>query len=59
MQKHGKLQRQEIISLIATLEEVPDPGVDRSKDHDLVDLLVIGAHLDTAPRIEVIVFLLR
>lgn len=42
MQKHGKPQRQEIISLIATLEEVPDPRVDRSKDHDLVDLLVIA-----------------
>jgi len=42
MEKHGKPQRQEIISLIATLEEVPDPRVDRSKDHDLVDLLVIA-----------------
>lgn len=42
MQKHRKPQRAEIISLITTLEEVPDPRVDRSKDHDLVDLLVIA-----------------
>jgi predicted transposase YbfD/YdcC len=42
MPKHGKPQRAEIISLIATLGEVPDPRVDRSKDHDLVDLLVIA-----------------
>jgi predicted transposase YbfD/YdcC len=42
MPKHRKPQRPEIISLITTLEEVPDPRVDRSKDHDLVDLLVIG-----------------
>jgi predicted transposase YbfD/YdcC len=42
MPKHRKPQRPEIISLITTLEEVPDPRVDRSKDHDLVDLLVIA-----------------
>ena len=42
MQKHHKPPRQEIISLITTLEEVPDPRVDRSKDHELVDLLVIA-----------------
>lgn len=42
MQKHEKPRKQEIISLITTLEEVPDPRVDRSKDHDLVDLLVIA-----------------
>ena len=42
MKKHGQAQRREIISLITTLEEVPDPRVDRSKDHDLVDLLVIA-----------------
>jgi hypothetical protein len=42
MQKRGKPPRAEIISLITTLEEVPDPRVDRSKDHDLMDLLVIA-----------------
>jgi len=42
MQKRDKPRRQEIISLITTLAEVPDPRVDRSKDHDLVDLLVIA-----------------
>jgi predicted transposase YbfD/YdcC len=42
MQKHGKPRKEEIISLITTLEEVPDPRVDRGKDHDLVDLLVIA-----------------
>jgi len=42
MQKHRSYRKAEIISLIATLEEVPDPRVDRSKDHDLVDLLVIA-----------------
>jgi predicted transposase YbfD/YdcC len=42
MQKHRSHQKPEIISLITTLEEVPDPRVDRSKDHELVDLLVIA-----------------
>jgi len=42
MQTHRAHQKEKIISLIATLEEVPDPRVDRSKDHDLVDLLVIA-----------------
>jgi predicted transposase YbfD/YdcC len=42
MPKHRLDQKSEIISLITTLEEVPDPRVDRSKDHDLVDLLVIA-----------------
>ena len=42
MQTHRTHQKDKIISLIATLEEVPDPRVDRSKDHDLVDLLVIA-----------------
>lgn len=42
MQKHHSSQEPKIISLIRTLEEVPDPRVDRSKDHDLVDLLVIA-----------------
>ena len=42
MQKHHSSQEPKIVSLIRTLEEVPDPRVDRSKDHDLVDLLVIA-----------------
>jgi predicted transposase YbfD/YdcC len=42
MQTHRTHPKDKIISLIATLEEVPDPRVDRSKDHDLVDLLVIA-----------------
>lgn len=42
MQKHRSHQKPEVISLITTLEEVADPRVDRSKDHDLVDLLVIA-----------------
>lgn len=42
MPKHHSEQKPVIISLITTLEEVPDPRVDRSKDHDLVDLLVIA-----------------
>jgi len=39
---HHTHQKDKIISLIATLEDVPDPRVDRSKDHELVDLLVIA-----------------
>jgi predicted transposase YbfD/YdcC len=42
MQKHHSKIKAEIVSLISILEEVPDPRVDRSKDHDLVDLLVIA-----------------
>lgn len=42
MQKHRSHQKPEIISLITTLEEVADPRVDRSKDHELVDILVIA-----------------
>jgi predicted transposase YbfD/YdcC len=42
MQKHRSAQKPEIISLITTLEEVADPRVDRSKDHELVDILVIA-----------------
>jgi predicted transposase YbfD/YdcC len=42
MQKHHRYGKPEIVSLITTLEEVPDPRVDRSKDHELVDILVIG-----------------
>jgi predicted transposase YbfD/YdcC len=42
MQKHHSKQKQNIVSLITILEEVPDPRVDRSKEHDLVDILVIA-----------------
>jgi predicted transposase YbfD/YdcC len=42
MQKHHAHQKDKIISLITTLEAVPDPRVDRSKDHDLVDILLIA-----------------
>jgi DDE_Tnp_1-associated len=42
MQKHHLNQKQQIVSLINLLEEVPDPRVDRSKDHDLADILVIA-----------------
>lgn len=42
MQKHHTHPKDKIISLITTLEQVPDPRVNRSKDHDLVDLLVIA-----------------
>lgn len=42
MQKHHSTQEPKIVSLITTLEEVPDPRVDRSRDHDLVDILVIA-----------------
>ena len=34
--------QKQIISLITTLGEVPDPRVDRSKDHELVDILIIA-----------------
>lgn len=36
MQKHPKL------SLIEHFKDLPDPRVDRTKDHDLIDLLVIA-----------------
>ena len=39
---HHTHQKDKIISLLTTLEDVPDPRVDRSKDHELVDLLVIA-----------------
>jgi len=42
MQKHRLSQKPEVISLMTTLEDVADPRVDRSKDHDWVDLLVIA-----------------
>ncbi len=42
MQKHHTDSKDKIISLITTLEEVPDPRVDCSKNHDLVDIMVIA-----------------
>ena len=42
MQPHHSKQKQHLVSLITILEEVPDPRVARSKDHDLVDILVIA-----------------
>jgi len=36
MQNHSKL------SLIAHFKDLPDPRVDRTKDHDLIDILVIA-----------------
>lgn len=42
MLEHQIVSKEKIISLITTLEEVPDPRVDRSKEHDLVDILVIA-----------------
>ena len=42
MQKHHAHQKDKIISLITTLEAVPDPRVDRSKNHDLGDILLIA-----------------
>jgi predicted transposase YbfD/YdcC len=42
MQTHHSNTKNEIVSLITILREVPDPRVDRTKDHDLVDILVIA-----------------
>lgn len=42
MPKHQTHSKLTIISLLTSLEEVPDPRVDRTKDHALVDLLVIA-----------------
>lgn len=42
MQTHRSRENPKIVSLITTLEEVPDPRVDRTKDHELVDILVIA-----------------
>ena len=36
MQKHPKL------SLIEHFEKLPDPRVNRTKDHDLIDVLIIA-----------------
>lgn len=42
MHEHQTETSKPIISLITILREVPDPRVDRTKDHDLTDLLVIA-----------------
>jgi predicted transposase YbfD/YdcC len=42
MQEHQSDTPRPIISLISILRDVPDPRVDRTKDHDLTDLLVIA-----------------
>ena len=42
MPKHHSKQKEQIVSLITILKEVPDPRVERGKEHDLVDILVIG-----------------
>ena len=40
MQKHPKL------SLIERFEDLTDPRVDRTKDHDLIDVLIIAVCSD-------------
>jgi len=42
MQTHDNASNDPIKGLITILAEVPDPRVDRTKDHDLVDILVIA-----------------
>ena len=42
MQKHQSENNNQIISLITILREIPDPRVDRTKDHELTDILVIA-----------------
>jgi predicted transposase YbfD/YdcC len=44
MQKHPEVQTNKLTttSLVAHLARVPDPRVNRNKDHDLVDILVIA-----------------
>lgn len=42
MHEHQTETSKPIISLITILREVPDPRVDRTKDHELTDLLVIA-----------------
>jgi predicted transposase YbfD/YdcC len=42
MQKHRSENKKQIISLITILREVPDPRVDRTKDHELADILMIA-----------------
>lgn len=42
MQEHQSDTPRPTISLITILRDVPDPRVDRTRDHDLTDLLVIA-----------------
>lgn len=45
MQKHPESAQENRLaktSLVAHLSEVPDPRIDRRKDHDLIDILVIA-----------------
>jgi predicted transposase YbfD/YdcC len=42
MQKHHSNQKPQLASLITILEAVPDPRAERSKEHDLVDILVVA-----------------
>jgi predicted transposase YbfD/YdcC len=42
MQEHQSERNKPIVSLITVLRDVPDPRVDRTKDHELTDLLVIA-----------------
>jgi len=42
MPKHHYPSKEPIESLITILREVPDPRIDRSKDHQLTDILVIA-----------------
>ena len=42
MPKHHSKPKEPIVSLITILKAVPDPRVERGKEHDLVDILVIA-----------------
>ncbi|MEO7675131.1 MAG: transposase family protein, partial [Verrucomicrobiota bacterium] len=42
MPKHHYENRMPVESLITILGEVPDPRLDRSKDHELTDILAIA-----------------
>jgi predicted transposase YbfD/YdcC len=42
MQKHRSENKKPIISLITILREVPDPRVERTKEHELADILMIA-----------------
>jgi predicted transposase YbfD/YdcC len=42
MPKHHRVSKSQIVSLITTLGEIPDPRLARTREHDLVELLVIA-----------------
>jgi len=42
MPKHHSKLKEHVVSLISILEAVPDPRVERGKEHDLVDILMIA-----------------